>query len=68
MPDNEWSVITLPFSEFKAHYRGKPIPDAEPLDTSQITQIGIQVPGGVYSEFKQSGAATLEIDFMQAYE
>ena len=57
---------TLPFSEFKAYYRGKRVNNNEVLDTSQVTSIGIQIYGGVYQTIKQKGPATLEIDWIRA--
>lgn len=65
-PENKWTIISLPFSEFKPYYRGALVPDAEPLDTSDITRTTIQIPGGVYSDFKQRGTSSLEIDYIQA--
>ncbi|XP_042864254.1 uncharacterized protein C9E9.15-like [Penaeus japonicus] len=66
VPKNEWTVLSLQLSEFKPYYRGEPVHDAEPLDTSDITKITIQLPGGVYSDSKQSGTSSLEIDYIQA--
>ncbi|XP_076058141.1 uncharacterized protein LOC143035088 [Oratosquilla oratoria] len=66
MPDNEFINVNLPFSDFKAYYRGELVPDAPPLEISDITSVGIQTFGGVYSDFKQSGPGTLEIDFLRA--
>ena len=63
----EWTTVKLPFSSFKAYYRGRVQPDAEPLDLEKITTIGLQIVGGVYSEFKQSGASSLEIDYIKVY-
>jgi hypothetical protein len=58
--------IRLPLSEFEAYYRGRKVPDAEPLDLGKITSIGLQVYGGVYSEQKQAGPGTMEIDWIKA--
>ncbi|XP_059470152.1 uncharacterized protein LOC132193467 [Neocloeon triangulifer] len=63
---NEFEEIDLPLSEFVAYYRGKPVADADPLDLSQITAVGLQVYGGVYSEQKQSGPGSMEIDWIKA--
>ena len=52
--------------ELKPYRRGKPDMDADPLDSSDITDFGIQFPGGLYEDFKQSGPATLEIDTIEA--
>lgn len=63
---DEFQTIQLPLADFKFYYRGHLQPDAEDLDKSNITSLGIQVPGGVYSDWKQSGASSLEIDYIQA--
>lgn len=63
---DEFQVVQLPLDDFQFYYRGHIQPDAEPLDKSKVTGLGIQVPGGVYSDFKQSGASSLEIDYIQA--
>lgn len=63
---SEIEVVNLPIHEFKPYWRGQFLPEAEPLDTSNITSFGIQFFGGVYEEQKQSGPATLEIDWIKA--
>ncbi|CAG5021607.1 unnamed protein product [Parnassius apollo] len=65
-PKEEFAVRNLPFSEFKAYYRGKRVNNNETLDISQITSIGIQMYGGVYQPIKQKGPATLEIEWIRA--
>ncbi|CAH2066563.1 unnamed protein product, partial [Iphiclides podalirius] len=65
-PKEEFAIRSLPFSEFKAYYRGKRVNNNETLDISQITSIGIQMYGGVYQPVKQKGPATLEIDWIRA--
>lgn len=35
------SEIVIPWHEFQPTYRGKPKPDAEPLDTGSVKRIGI---------------------------
>ena len=65
-PVNELDIVTLPLKEFKPFWRGKPVDDAAPLDTSNVTSFGIQYFGGVYEDSKQSGPATLEIDWVKA--
>ncbi|XP_012281116.1 uncharacterized protein C9E9.15 [Orussus abietinus] len=62
MSSEEFSNVVLPFAEFKPFYRGREVPDAEPLDTSNITSFGLQIYGGVYSPIKQSGVSALEIE------
>lgn len=62
MSDIDFSIVTLPLMNFKPYYRGREVPDAEPLDTANITMLGLQVFGGVYLPKKQKGVSTLEIE------
>merc|ERR1712071_201790 len=52
--------------EFKPYTNGTLNMDVDPLDASDITDFGIQVAGGVNEDYKQSGPATLEIDWISA--
>lgn len=54
--------MILPLTNFKPYYRGREIPDAKPLDTANITMLGLQVYGGVYLPIKQKGVSALEIE------
>ena len=63
----EFQTIELPFSEFKAFYRGQEVPDAPVMDLKKIGAFGLQTFGGVYDEFKQRGAGSLEMDFVAIY-
>ena len=63
---DQLETVVLPLSDFKPYYRGQPLNDTELLDLSDITSFGIQFFGGVYSPVKQSGPATLEIDWIKA--
>lgn len=63
---NEFQVLNLPLNQFLPFWRGQPLKDAEPLDSSNITSFGIQFYGGVYEQHKQFGPATLEIDWVKA--
>ncbi|XP_045763596.1 uncharacterized protein LOC123866147 isoform X2 [Maniola jurtina] len=65
-PKDEFAIRELPFSEFKAYYRGKRVVNNETLDLSQVSSIGFQMYGGVYQPIKQKGPATLEIDWIRA--
>jgi len=58
----------LPFTDFKPYSRGKPLdPDTTPpLDRTDITSIGLQIVGGVYSSIKQHGTSSLELDSISA--
>ena len=61
MSNTEFSTLRLPLANFKPYYRGREVPDAEPLDTAHITMLGLQVYGGVYSPLKQKGVSALEV-------
>jgi len=56
-----WESIRLPFTSFKARFRGRWIPDAPPLDLERITSFGWLVAD------KQAGHFRLEVDWVQAY-
>ncbi len=58
----------LSFIDFKPYSRGKPLDPhtTPPLDQTDITSIGLQIFGGVYSSIKQHGTSSLEIDLITA--
>ncbi|XP_076234701.1 uncharacterized protein LOC143179375 isoform X2 [Calliopsis andreniformis] len=62
MSSTVFSTVILPLANFKPYYRGREVPDAEPLDTAHITMLGLQIYGGVYSSIKQKGVSALEIE------
>lgn len=64
-PTNNFDTLRLNFSDFVANYRGKPVPDAEPLDKFKITRLEILAYAGVFREVKQRGVAALEIDWIR---
>ncbi|XP_066587910.1 uncharacterized protein [Prorops nasuta] len=66
MSAGEFFDVVLPFDKFSAYYRGRLIPNAEPLDTSSITMFGLQIYGGVYSPIKQYGVSALELETISA--
>lgn len=66
MSDDEFSTVTLPLKDFKPYYRGREMPDAEPLDTTSITMFEFQIYGGVYTPFKQRGVSALEVETIAA--
>ncbi|CAF4244786.1 unnamed protein product [Rotaria socialis] len=70
LPKNEMTDQYLPFTDFKPYSRGKPLDPntTPPLDRTDITSIGLQIFGGVYSATKQQGASSLEIDFISAVQ
>lgn len=65
-PMDKFDIVTLPLSNFQPYYRGKPPNTSEPLDTSFISSIGLQVYGGVYMPVKQAGVSSLEIEWIKA--
>lgn len=54
--------VKLPLNQFKPYYRGKLVPNQPELNIKNITTFGLQVAGGVYNDFKQSGVSSLEIN------
>ncbi|XP_060847953.1 uncharacterized protein LOC132927440 [Rhopalosiphum padi] len=56
------TTVKMPISQFKPYYRGKIINDGPTLNVKNITSFGIQVAGGVYENFKQSGLSSLVVD------
>lgn len=56
-----WIVARLPFAAFVPTFRGSLLSHAEPLDSSQIKQIGFMISD------KQVGAFRLEIEWVKAY-
>jgi len=65
---NKFIEKYLSFSDFKPYSRGQPLnPNTTPpLDRTNITSIGLQIFGGVYSSIKQHGTSSLEIDSILA--
>jgi hypothetical protein len=57
----DWQVIDLPFEEFRASFRGRPVPPADPLDPAQIRQLGFLIAD------KKEGSFALQIDWIRAY-
>jgi monofunctional biosynthetic peptidoglycan transglycosylase len=53
-----WETVRIPFSDFRATYRGRPVPGAPPLDPKEIRQIGFLIAD------KRSGSFRLEIDML----
>lgn len=56
--------MVLPLKDFKPYYRGREIPDGEPLDVANITAFEFQIYGGVYLPIKQRGVSALEIEIV----
>ncbi|XP_008553447.1 uncharacterized protein LOC103575436 [Microplitis demolitor] len=66
LTNTEFTTISLPLKNFKPYYRGREIPNGDPLDTANITMFGLQLYGGVYSPFKQYGVSALEVETITA--
>eukprot|EP00116_Pleurobrachia_bachei_P010364 sb/3470626/ len=62
--NDQFVVVDLPISDFKAYYHGAEQPDAPVMDLGNMTEIGVQGYGGVYATYKQSGSGSLEIDYI----
>jgi hypothetical protein len=59
-------LVSLPWSEFTAVARGKPVDPAPPLIPSNIDTLGLQAYGGVYEAEQQMGVGLLELHFISA--
>ncbi len=58
----QWQTVTLPFSAFQPTFRGRVPPDAPPLDTGRIEQVGLMIADG------QQGSFRLELDWITAFD
>lgn len=43
LPAGVWTTSRLASTDFLPSWRGKPVPDAPPLDTSRVRQIGLMI-------------------------
>jgi monofunctional biosynthetic peptidoglycan transglycosylase len=59
--EGEWQALRFPFSEFRASFRGRTVPDAPPLDPARITSVGLLISD------KQEGPFRLEMAWIGAY-
>jgi len=57
----QWQIISLPFANFSASFRGRPVPGAPLLRPEQIKQIGFLLAD------KQQGSFSLEIAWIKAF-
>jgi monofunctional biosynthetic peptidoglycan transglycosylase len=57
----QWQTVRFPFSAFRPTFRGRSVPDAPPLDPSQIHTFGLMIAD------KQAGPFRLELDWLRAY-
>ena len=48
----QWTTVRLPFKEFVPTWRGRLVPDTEPLDPSRIASLSIFVSGGQFGDFQ----------------
>ena len=60
-PD-DWRVVRIRFADCTPTFRGQRVPDAPPLDSSLIQQIGFMIAD------KQQGPFQLELDWVKAYK
>ncbi|KAF4519116.1 hypothetical protein B566_EDAN010538 [Ephemera danica] len=63
-PTGDFGEVELKLSDFVPYYRGRQVPDADPLEPARVTSLGLQVYGGVYAPTKQAGPGSLEIDWI----
>jgi monofunctional biosynthetic peptidoglycan transglycosylase len=59
--DGEWQELRFPFSDFRASFRGRFVPDAPPLDPGRITTVGLLISD------KQEGPFRMEVAWIGAY-
>ncbi len=57
-----WTTVDLPFSSFRATFRGRAVPGAAALDPGAVRQIGFMIAD------KQEGAFRLEIASVDAWK
>lgn len=60
--NNTWLDVYLPFDKFIPTYRGRTLRDVEPIDPSQICQMGLLIAD------KNAGPFELTIDVIEAYK
>jgi len=58
----EWDEVMVPFSSFKATFRGRRVPSEDPVDTSKIKTFGFMISD------KQDGPFKLDIDWLKAVQ
>jgi monofunctional biosynthetic peptidoglycan transglycosylase len=59
--EGEWQTLRVPFAEFGASFRGRPVPDAPRLDPARVASVGLLISD------KQAGPFRLEIGSIAAY-
>lgn len=63
-PEGRWCTAWIRFDELRASFRGRPVPDAAPLDLGRVTTFGLLVraePPGPIGDF------TLELAWIDAW-
>lgn len=60
-PAGTWAEIELPLDGFAAHRRGRPAPDAPPLDRARVESLGWVIGD------RQEGPFRLEIAWIEGY-
>lgn len=65
-PFRKFEVMTLHLNHFDPYYRGRRQVNSDPLNKENITSLELHVYGGVYLPVKQSGTASLEVDWIKA--
>ncbi|VDN97418.1 unnamed protein product [Rodentolepis nana] len=65
-PEN-FEEIKFPFSDFKPYHWGKRVNSTRPLDSKDL-RFGVQIFGGFYEDYKQSGNGSLEVQWVKAYK
>lgn len=51
-PPPDWTRILLPLAEFLPTWRGRPVPDAPPLDPARLQQIGFLIADRQQGRFR----------------
>lgn len=57
----DWTTVRLPFSTFRPVFRGRPVPDAPPLDPARVQTFGFLISD------EQEGRFHLEVRQIAAY-
>lgn len=60
-PAGEWATLELPFDAFRPVFRGRPVPEAPPLDPARVRTVGLLISD------KQEGSFRLEVAWIGAY-
>jgi hypothetical protein len=58
-PAGVWTLVRLPIADFRASFRGRPVPGARPLDPALVRQIGFVIAD------RQAGSFSLAVKSIQ---